>query len=70
MEQSTHQMYKASSPYYRSILAQYGRKLTVGQVKLILAEHSLTLIEYLADKNMPFLMDETDAAELIEWLGY
>jgi hypothetical protein len=67
---SLHQMYKERSPYYRAILATEGRYLGLETVKSILKDHSFTLTEYLADKNMPFLMDETDAAELLEWLGY
>ena len=45
MEQSTHELYKQSSPYYRSILARYGRNLTVDDVEGILHEHSITLAE-------------------------
>ena len=68
MEQSTHQLYKQSSPYYRSILARYGRNLTVDDVEGILHEHSITLAEYEEDEGD--LHERTDAAHLLAWLGY
>ena len=64
----THKMYKASSPYYQSILNRYGRSLDVDAVEGILTEHSITLDEY--EEDLGGVHERTDAAELLAWLGY
>lgn len=69
---STHQMYKAQSPYYQGILAREGRYLPPATVTSILADHSVTVDEYLGDPYVALgaLPAKTDAAELLAWLGY
>ena len=68
MEQSNHQMYKAHSPYYQSILASEGRWLSEDVVESILRDHSITLDQY--EEEEGGLHKRTDAAELLAWLGY
>ncbi len=63
-------MYKDSSPYYQGILATEGRYLSPEVVESILKDHSISLVEYLKDHISVVLPAQTDAAELLGWLGY
>ena len=67
---TNHTMFKASSPYYNSILASRGRYLGPLDVTLILGEHSVSVDEYLGEVALGALPAKTDAADLLAFLGY
>ena len=69
MGTNNHTLYKQTSPYYQGILAQWGRWLTYSQVCAILDEHSLRA-DYIEEHGTPSAAADTDAAELLAWLGY
>jgi hypothetical protein len=67
--ETTHQLYKRTSPYYQSILDMAGRYLGPDLVRSILKRHGFTEADYTEDMGEP-LGAHTDAADLISWLGY
>lgn len=71
MTTTTHQSYKASSPYYRGILDQWGRWLTYSQTAAILAEHGAEMEALYVREHGPIpAAADTDALALVQWLGY
>lgn len=69
---SNHTLYKRMSPTYQSILARYGRMLTPALVEGVLREHSLSVEDYILapEVGLTELPAQTDAADLLAWLGY
>jgi hypothetical protein len=69
---TNHKVYAANSPYYQSIVARWGRWLYPAQVRVILADHSVSEEDYLGDPMVALgtLPNETDAADLLAFLGY
>ena len=67
-----HKTYKDNSPYYQAILRTEGRYLSPAIVREILADHDVTEADYLGDPIVALgaLPDETDAADLLAFLGY
>lgn len=69
---TNHTLYKASSPYYNSILATEGRHLTRMATLTILHDHDVSVEDYLGDPEVALgaLPEKTDAADLLAFLGY
>jgi hypothetical protein len=70
MSTENHTLYRNASPYYRSILKSEGRYITQAVVRSILADHGLAESDYLADHDLAELPTQTDASDLVAWLGY
>lgn len=59
-----------ANPYEGGILKNFNGTLEASTVGSILADHSITISDYLDDLGLNQIPEKTNAVELNTWLGY
>lgn len=61
---------QTNNPYEGGILKNFNGTLDASTVSSILADHSITISDYLDDLGLHKMPETTDAKKLNIWLGY